>query len=71
MGMTIIQEKIPNIPDELLAVRLVELWNFLFGNIVPYLEGVFEPLSLDDDRVDFFIFFQFFRTQNQFFWKKK
>ena len=45
MGVTVMQEKIANVPDEQLALRLASSWTFFFGAVLPYIEAIFEPLS--------------------------
>jgi hypothetical protein len=48
--MTTMQDKLQNVPDDLLALRLVELWTFFFGSVLPYLEGVFEPMASESEK---------------------
>ena len=50
VGMNTMQEKLQNVTEELLALRLVELWTFFFGGVLPYLEGVFEPLGNESEK---------------------
>ncbi len=37
-----------HVPDEsmLVAARISELWNFFFGTVLPYLQGVFLPIRM-------------------------
>jgi len=50
VGMTTMQDKLQNVTDDLLALRLVELWTFFFGSVLPYLEGVFEPMAAESEK---------------------
>ncbi|KAJ3330674.1 hypothetical protein HDU76_005093 [Blyttiomyces sp. JEL0837] len=43
-GVVTLGNKIVAAGDETLIPRLVELWTFLFGPVIPYLQGVFLPL---------------------------
>lgn len=46
MAMESIKIKLSTGPDDnKLANRLVELWSFYFGTVLPYLQGVFLPLE--------------------------
>ncbi|CAG8500825.1 2295_t:CDS:2 [Diversispora eburnea] len=45
-GMSTINGKLRGVPDEKLVSRLVELWSFYFGTVIPYFEGVFLPLQI-------------------------
>lgn len=46
-GMLTLNAKLGDVPDEKLVSRLVELWSFFFGTVLPYFEGVFLPLQID------------------------
>ncbi|KAF9211835.1 hypothetical protein BGZ59_007555 [Podila verticillata] len=46
-GMLTLNTKLGDVPDEKLVSRLVELWSFFFGTVLPYFEGVFLPLQID------------------------
>jgi len=39
-GMQNINAKLSGIDDEKLVTRLVEIWNFFWVNVLPYIEGV-------------------------------
>jgi len=45
--MTTINEKLAMVPEDRFTTRLVELWTFFFGTVLPYLQGIFEPLKPD------------------------
>ncbi|CAJ0766802.1 18709_t:CDS:2 [Entrophospora sp. SA101] len=45
-GMFTLNGKLKGVPDEKLVSRLVELWSFYFGTVIPYFEGVFLPLQM-------------------------
>jgi hypothetical protein len=44
-GMLTLDPTLPTLPDDKLILKLVEVWGFLFGNILPYFEAVFLPLQ--------------------------
>ncbi|CAG8540004.1 15883_t:CDS:2 [Dentiscutata erythropus] len=44
-GMSTLNGKLRGVPDEKLVSRLVEIWSFYFGTVLPYFEGVFLPLQ--------------------------
>ncbi|KAF9428652.1 hypothetical protein BGZ94_001573 [Podila epigama] len=46
-GMLTLNAKLGDVPDEKLVSRLVEVWSFFFGTVLPYFEGVFLPLQID------------------------
>ncbi|KAF9929108.1 hypothetical protein BGZ67_006592 [Mortierella alpina] len=46
-GMLTLNAKLGDVPDEKLVSRLVEVWSFFFGTVLPYFEGVFLPLQVD------------------------
>ncbi|KAG0266675.1 hypothetical protein DFQ27_009529 [Actinomortierella ambigua] len=46
-GMLTLNAKLSYVPDEKLVSRLVEVWSFFFGTVLPYFEGVFLPLRID------------------------
>ncbi|EGO25208.1 hypothetical protein SERLADRAFT_436965 [Serpula lacrymans var. lacrymans S7.9] len=39
--------KLPNVDEDLLLPRLVEIWSFFWDQILPYVEGVLLPLQTD------------------------
>ncbi|TPX68551.1 hypothetical protein SpCBS45565_g02995 [Spizellomyces sp. 'palustris'] len=43
-GMLTLGNKLATVANEVLASRLVEVWSFYFGTVVPYLQGVFLPV---------------------------
>ncbi|KAJ3109834.1 hypothetical protein HDU97_000064 [Phlyctochytrium planicorne] len=43
-GMLNLGNRIVTVGDEALTLRLVELWSFFFGTVVPYVQGVFLPI---------------------------
>ncbi|CAG8705381.1 20949_t:CDS:2 [Cetraspora pellucida] len=45
-GMSTLNGKLKDVPDEKLVSRLVEIWAFYFGTVLPYFEGVFLPLQM-------------------------
>ncbi|KAG0359498.1 HbrB-like-domain-containing protein [Gamsiella multidivaricata] len=45
-GMLTLNAKLGDVPDEKLVSRLVEVWSFFFGTVLPYFEGVFLPLQI-------------------------
>jgi len=45
-GMATLNSRLSGVPDEKLVSRLVEVWSFYFGTVVPYFEGVFLPLTI-------------------------
>ena len=45
MGMQSLDNSLSKLPDEKLVPRLVEIWNFVFGTVLPYFEAVFLPLQ--------------------------
>ncbi|CAG8578551.1 11349_t:CDS:2, partial [Ambispora leptoticha] len=45
-GMSTLNSKLRDVPDEKLVSRLNELWSFYFGTVIPYFEGVFLPLQM-------------------------
>lgn len=44
-GMSSIEPRLGDFPDERLLTRLVEIWGLVFGYATPYLEAVFLPLQ--------------------------
>jgi len=46
-GMQNLNAKLSGIDDEKLVTRLVEIWNFFWVNVLPYIEGVFLPLQTE------------------------
>ena len=52
-GMQMLGYSATNLSDEKAIDRLVEVWSFFYGTILPYLEAVFLPFQLDESvRVD-------------------
>ncbi|KAJ3038800.1 hypothetical protein HDV00_000288 [Rhizophlyctis rosea] len=45
-GMMTLCNRLSSAGDDSFASRAVELWSFFFGEVVPYLEGVFLPVRL-------------------------
>lgn len=45
--MYTLNSKLAGLDDERLLTRLVELWSFFFGNVLPYIEGCFLPMQTD------------------------
>jgi hypothetical protein len=41
LGMFTLTGKLKGVPDEKLVSRLVELWSFYFGTVIPYLKEFF------------------------------
>ena len=46
-GFLSLDQTLRGIPDDRLVPHLVELWLFVFGTIVPYMQAVFLPLDLE------------------------
>ncbi|ORX93589.1 HbrB-domain-containing protein [Basidiobolus meristosporus CBS 931.73] len=46
-GMLTLNVKLIGVNDEKLVSRLVELWSFFFGTVLPYFESVFLPLQTE------------------------
>ncbi|KAJ3282068.1 hypothetical protein HK104_011117 [Borealophlyctis nickersoniae] len=46
-GMLTLSNKLSSVGDDAFATRIVELWTFFFGSVVPYLEGVFLPVRTE------------------------
>ncbi|KAJ3047591.1 hypothetical protein HK097_011402 [Rhizophlyctis rosea] len=45
-GMLTLTNKLSSAAEDTFASRAVEVWSFFFGEVVPYLEGVFLPVKL-------------------------
>ena len=45
-GMLTLSNKLASAGEDIFASRAVEVWTFFFGEVVPYLEGVFLPVKL-------------------------
>lgn len=45
-GMVTLSSKLKNIDDERIVSRVVDLWTFFWGQVLPYVEGVSPPLLL-------------------------
>ena len=45
--MLTLNAKLGDVPDEKLVSRLVEVWSFFFGTVLPYFEGVLLPLQVE------------------------
>ncbi|PWN50750.1 hypothetical protein IE53DRAFT_379508 [Violaceomyces palustris] len=46
-GMLTLNSKLTGLEDSRLLTRLVEVWTFFLGNVLPYVEGCFLPLQND------------------------
>ncbi|KAI9453150.1 HbrB-like-domain-containing protein [Lactarius psammicola] len=46
-GMDTLNGKLVGVDDDKLVGRVVELWNFFWGQVLPYVEGVLLPLQTD------------------------
>jgi len=46
-GFSSLDHNLQGIPDDRLVPHLVEMWLFVFGTIVPYMQAVFLPLDLE------------------------
>ena len=46
-GFLSLDQTLRNIPDEKLVPHLVEMWLFVFGVVLPYIQAVFLPLDLE------------------------
>lgn len=46
-GFTSLDQTLRGIPDHRLVPHLVEMWLFVFGTILPYMQAVFLPLDLE------------------------
>ncbi|KAG0257940.1 hypothetical protein BG011_003671 [Mortierella polycephala] len=46
-GMLTLNAKLGDVRDDKLVSRLVEVWSFFFGTVLPYFEGVFLPLQIE------------------------
>ncbi|KAI0743175.1 HbrB-like-domain-containing protein [Daedaleopsis nitida] len=46
-GMVTLNSKIAGVEDDKLLARVVELWTFFWGQVLPYLEGSLLPLQTD------------------------
>lgn len=46
-GFTSLDQTLRGVPDHRLVPHLVELWHFIFGTILPYMQAVFLPLDLE------------------------
>jgi hypothetical protein len=44
-GILILANKVVSIPDEMLTMKLVDLWSFFFGTVIPYMQGIFLPVK--------------------------
>ena len=45
IGMAGIREKLTGVPHDKLIPRVSDSWAFFFGSVLPYLQGVFEPMN--------------------------
>ncbi|TPX32343.1 hypothetical protein SmJEL517_g04548 [Synchytrium microbalum] len=43
-GMSILSTKLVSVSEETLPLRVVEIWTFYFGTVLPYLQAVFLPV---------------------------
>ena len=46
-GFTSLEQTLRGIPEERIVPNLVELWNFVFGTVMPFMQAVFLPLDLE------------------------
>ena len=46
-GFRYLDQTIRGVPDHRLVPHLVEMWLFVFGNVLPYMQAVFLPLDLE------------------------
>lgn len=46
-GFTSLKKTLRNVPDHRLVPHLVEMWLFVFGKLLPYIQAVFLPLDLE------------------------
>ncbi|KAI9871362.1 MAG: hypothetical protein M1830_002987 [Pleopsidium flavum] len=46
-GFSSLEHNLRGIPDERLVPHLVDMWLFVFGTILPYMQAVFLPLDLE------------------------
>ncbi|KAG5440162.1 hypothetical protein PCANB_001731 [Pneumocystis canis] len=54
-GMKSLDVDLSFLSDEKLIHRLVELWNFFFADILPYIEAIFLPLQTEFDSLELII----------------
>ncbi len=46
-GFTSLDQTLRNVPDHRLVPHLVDMWLFVFGKLLPYMQAVFLPLDLE------------------------
>src|SRR5438034_311482 len=46
-GFSSLEQTLRHTPDDRLIAHLVELWLFVFGKVLPYMQAVFLPLDLE------------------------
>lgn len=46
-GFAILDQTLRNVPDHRLVPHLVDMWLFMFGKLLPYMQAVFLPLDLE------------------------
>lgn len=46
-GLKTFIDKLAGVSDEKLAGRVIEIWSFFFGTVLPYFQGVFLPLQME------------------------
>lgn len=46
-GFTSLDQTLRGVPDHRLVPHLVEMWHFVFGTVLPYMQAVFLPLDLE------------------------
>ena len=46
-GFTNLNQTLRNVPDHRLVPHLVDMWLFVFGKLLPYMQAVFLPLDLE------------------------
>lgn len=44
-GFTSLDQTLRNVPDHRLVPHLVDMWLFVFGKLLPYMQAVFSPLT--------------------------
>ena len=47
IGFTTLDQTLRNVPDHRLVPHLVDMWLFVFGKLLPYMQAVFLPLDLE------------------------
>jgi len=47
LSLSPLEQKLADTDEGKLVPRLVEIWSFFFGNVLPYFQGAFLPLEID------------------------